>query len=220
MPRPPRVYIPDISFHVFPRGIDGTAIVRDDYDRMHLLGLIRRVAGGLVRVHAFSIMTTHYHMIVTPNGKGQLSKAMMRIGIAHTLYFNAKYGRTGTIWNERYGATLLDDERYWYTCLRYVELNPFRAGMVRAPEDSRWSSYRTHALGALCDWLTPHPLYTRLGSTPARRQEAYRRLCNVPLTDLELAAQRYPPIRSVAVEQLGLTSDRPAPELGKDPVPR
>ncbi|MGH9144620.1 MAG: transposase [Vicinamibacterales bacterium] len=185
---------------MFARGINGTAIVRDDYDRKHLLGLIRRVATSLIRVHAFAIMTTHYHMIVTANGKGQLANAMMRIGIAHTLYFNAKYRRTGTIWNERYGATLLDDERYWYTCLRYVELNPFRAGMVAAPGDSPWSSYATHALGKPCDWLTEHPLYTRLGSTPAQRQEVYRSMCSVPLTDGELAAQRHPPQRKAAIE--------------------
>ena len=137
-------------------------------------------------------MTTHYHVIVTPSRERALSTAMQAIGGAHTRYFNAKYGRMGPLWNERYGATLLDDERYWYTCLRYVDLNPFSAGIVTAPEDAQWSSYRNHALGQPCDWLTPHPLYFRLGSTPALRQEAYRAICNVPLTDDELAAQRHP----------------------------
>ena len=194
MPRPPRIYIPDISAHVFPRGINGTAIVCDDYDREHLLRLVRNAACRQpIRVHAFAILTTHYHLIVTPSREDALSKAMQGIGIAYTRHFNAKYRRMGTIWNERYGATLLDDERYWYNCLRYVDLNPFRAGIVAAPQDSPWSSYGTHALGRACDWLTPHPLYIRLGSTPAMRQAAYRAMCDVPLTDEELAAQRHPP---------------------------
>jgi putative transposase len=142
-------------------------------------------------------MTTHYHLIVTPTEDGALARAMRVIGIRHTHYFNRKYGRTGTIWNERYGAAILEDERYWYNCLRYVELNPFRAHVVAAPEDSRWSSYRFHALGEPCDWLTPHPLYMRLGSTAKVRQDAYRALCATALTDQEIEEQRHPPLPAV-----------------------
>ncbi len=193
MPRQPRIYIPDVSLHVFPRGINRGAIVRDESDHGHLLRLIIRATHRHgVGVHAFAIMTTHYHLIVTPTGEGALSKAMQEVGIRHTRYFNRKYGRIGTMWNDRYGATLLSDERYWYTCLRYVELNPFRAGIVASPEDSPWSSYRVHALGASCEWITSHPLYARLGPTAALRQEAYRAMCGIPLTDDELDQQRHP----------------------------
>ena len=198
MPRRRLLYEPGTSAHVFPRGINGGAIVRDDYDSEHLLRVIIRAARRhAVEINAFAIMTTHYHLVVTPNGERALAKAMQEIGIRHTLYFNRKYGRIGTIWNERYGATLLDDERYWYTCLRYVDLNPFRAHVVKAPEDSRWSSYRVHALGDPCDWLTPHPLYIRLGPTAKSRQEAYRAMCDTALTDDEIEQQRHPPRRAV-----------------------
>ena len=196
MPRLPRIYVPDVSCHVFPRGIDGSAIAKDDFDRQHLLSAIRRVARcGQVRVHSFAIMSTHYHMIITPDDDRALGRAMQRIGLSHTRHFNRRYARTGTIWNERYDSSLLDTQEYWYNCLRYVDLNPFRAQVVKAPEDSPWSSYRVHALGERCDWLTPHPLYLRLGSTPAMRQAAYRSLCKVPLSDEELAALRFPGLR-------------------------
>jgi putative transposase len=199
MPRRPRVYVPDVSLHVYPRGINSSAIVRDDHDLEHLRkAIVRAARRNGVEINAFALMTTHYHLIVTPTRQGALAKAMQEIGIRHTRYFNRTYGRIGTIWNDRYGATLLDNEGYWYTCLRYVDLNPFRAHVVDAPEQSRWSSYRFHALGEPCDWLTPHPLYMRLGPTAKSRQEAYRALCSVPLTDDEIDLQVRP--RSAAAQ--------------------
>jgi putative transposase len=198
MARRSLIYIPDLSVHVFPRGINGGAIVRDDEDRENLLRVvIKATQRHGVEINALALMTTHYHLIVTPTWDGALAKSMQAIGIRHTRYFNRKYGRIGTIWNERYGAALLDDERYWYTCLRYVELNPFRAHMVAAPEDSRWSSYRFHALGEPMGWLTPHPLYIRLGATAKARQAAYRTMCAVSLTDEEIYLQRHPPRTAV-----------------------
>ena len=198
MPRPPRIYIPDISVHVFSRGINHAAIVADENDRDCLLDLVAGAAGRHgVGVHAFAIMTTHYHLVVTPSHERALPKAMQQIGLRYTRYFNRKYEKIGTIWNERYSAILLEDERYWYNCLRYVELNPMAANMVAAPETYRWSSYRVHAFGVPCAWLTPHPLYLALGATAEARQAAYRAICAIPLTDGELALQRCPPPRAV-----------------------
>jgi putative transposase len=198
MPRRSIIYVPDLSVHVFPRGINGGAIVRDEDDRDRLLRVIVNAARRHdLEIHAFALMSTHYHLIVTPTSEGALAKTMQQIGIRQTLYFNRKYGRTGTLWNERYGAALLDDERYWYNCLRYVDLNPFRAQMVAAPEDARWCSYRFHGLGEPCDWLTPHPLYMRLGATAKARQHAFRTMCAIPLTDEEIDEQRHPPAPTV-----------------------
>jgi putative transposase len=203
MPRPPRVYIPDVSVHVFHRGINQSTIVRDEYDNEQLLGLIAAAAARhSVGVHAFALMTTHYHLMVTPPGEGVLAHTMQEIGHRYTRYFNRKYGRIGTMWNEPYSAILLDHERYWYNCLRYVDLNAFAAHMVSAPEDYRWSSYRVHALGESCEWLTPHPLYLALGPTAEVRQMAYRAMCAIPLTEAELELQRRPPPRAVDKELL------------------
>ena len=196
MPRPPRIYIPDVSVHVFQRGINHGTIVRDECDHEELLRLIvKATADRGVLVHAFALMTTHYHLIVTPPAEGVLARTMQEIGFRYTRHCNRKYGRIGTIWNDRYNGILLDDERYWYNCLRYVELNPFAAHMVSAPEDYRWSSYRVHAFGEPCAWLTPHPLYLALGPTAETRQMAYRAMCAVPLTESEVTLQRRPPLR-------------------------
>jgi putative transposase len=198
MARRSPIYVPNISVHVFPRGINGGPIVRDDGDREHLLRIIVNATQRYgVEVNAFALMTTHYHLIVTPTSCGAVSKSMAVIGNRHTRRFNKKYGRMGTIWNERFGHALLDSEKYWYNCLRYVDLNPFRAHVVAALEDSRWCSYRHHAFGDPCDWLTPHPLYIQLGATAKTRQEAYRAMCQIPLTDEEIDAQRHPPTTAV-----------------------
>ena len=201
MPRTPRIYISDVSLHVFPRGINHAAISRDEHDYQRLLEIIVRAARRHdIDVHAFALMSTHYHLVVTPSREGALPKAMQEIGLRYTRYFNRKYERIGTIWNERYGAILLEDERYWYNCFRYVELNPVAAKIVATPETYRWSSYRVHALGESCAWLTPHRLYVALGPTPEVRQAAYRAMCAIPLTDAELTLQRCPPPRLVVQE--------------------
>ena len=88
--------------------------------------------------------------------------------------------RIGTLWNGRYRGLLIEDERYWLTCLRYVEQNPVRAGMVEAPGDYAWSSYAAHAFGKWPTWLTPHCIYQSLGRTDSERQRAYRQ---IPLPD-------------------------------------
>jgi putative transposase len=194
MPRRPRIYIEDMSQHVFHRGINCSAIVLDDEDHEYLLQFIARAADRHgVSVHAFAVMTTHYHLVVTPVGEGVLAKFMQEIGIRYTRYFNRKYDRIGTVWNDRYGAALLDNERYWFNCLRYVELNPLNAHMVAAAELYRWSSYRVHALGEPSGWLTLHPLYLALGPTPGVRQAAYRSMCAIPLTFDEENLLRHPP---------------------------
>ncbi len=96
-------------------------------------------------------------------------------------YINYTYRRTGTLWEGRYKATLIDSESYLLTCSRYIELNPVRAGIVVHPDDYAWSSYRTHAHGQPDTLIRDHPLYLALGDTDSTRQEAYRALFKVQL---------------------------------------
>ena len=119
-------------------------------------------------------MKNHYHLIVTPNDQSALSKTVHELAGEYSRYFNRRYSRIGPTWNNRYGAALLDDERYVLGCLRYVERNPVSANIVTEPEAYRWSSYRFHALGEASSWLEPHALYLALGSNPEERQIAYR----------------------------------------------
>ena len=104
-------------------------------------------------------MTNHFHLMVTPSSAGSLPKMMKAADGGYVRYYNRRQQRLGTLWNGRYRGLLIEDERYWLTCLRYVEQNPVRARMVAAPEEYVWSSHAAHTFGRWPQWLTPHPTY-------------------------------------------------------------
>jgi putative transposase len=185
--RPPRIYIPGVSAHVFQRGHNRSPIFDEAFDHDHFLFLVRYAARRYgTDVHAFALMTNHYHLIATPRDASALPRTMQAIDGGYTRYYNRKHGRIGTLWSARYRAKLILDEAYWLTCLKYVEHNPVNAHMVSAPAEYRWSSYRVHAFGAFNDWLVPHRVYQQLGETPTERQQAYRAMCSVSDTVADL----------------------------------
>ena len=96
------------------------------------------------------------------------------------------YQRTGTLWEGRYRATLVDSEQYFLACHRYIELNPVRAGLVEHPRAYPWSSYPANAFGATDTLVTPHARYQELGANANDRRRAYRELCGA-LPDSTLA---------------------------------
>lgn len=180
-----------LSLHIIHRGNNKMNVFVDDYDRqvfLRFLGLL--VERFAILIHSFTILSTHDHLIVTPTGD-DLASAMQSLATKYTKYFNRRYARCGTIWNDRYRSKLIADEQYALTCLRYIELNPVRANLVTSPDQYRWSTYNAYATGAFPDWVTPHPAYLGLGSGPEERQTAYRRLFAKPLSDQELVEQRY-----------------------------
>jgi putative transposase len=186
-----RVFIPGLSLHVTHRGHNRMSVFPEATDCEHFLALLESAAGRhQVGIHSYSLMTNHYHLIATPETEAAMPRAMQQLGHRYVAYFNRKYRRSGTLWGGRYRSIIIADERYWLTCLRYVELNPLRAKLVEAPETYRWSSYRTHAFGEQSRWLADHDVYRRLGSSPEERQTAYRTICGMPLTDTELIQQR------------------------------
>jgi hypothetical protein len=91
-------------------------------------------------------------------------------------HFNWYYKRTGTLWEGRYRATVTDAENYLFGCLRYIEINPVRAGMVAHPRECSWSSYRATTEGKADALVTQHPLYRHQGREEGERQAAYRAL--------------------------------------------
>ena len=196
MGHPTRIFVPDISLHIIRRGNNRCAIVRDDPDLEELLRSFRIASTEFgVSVHGFTLMTTHYHLIATPQRVNAFSQMMKAVGERYVRYYNARYDRIGTLWGGRPRAIPITDEKYWLTCLRYIEQNPWRAQMVGAPDLYAWSSCRAHAFGEPIDWLVPHAAYLALGATAEERQKAYRAICGVALTDDELAGLRHPPPR-------------------------
>lgn len=109
-----------------------------------------------------------------------ISALMQSLGKRYVQYINKTYKRTETLWEGRYKASLVDSQSYLLSCMRYIELNPVRAGMVEAPGEYRWSSYGFNALAIVNKNITPHPLYLELGKQGANGDEercfAYREL--------------------------------------------
>ena len=129
-----------------------------------------------VDVHGWVFMTNHIHLLVTPRMENAVSRLMQSLGRRYVGHFNYSYARSGTLFEGRFRSCLVQGSHYLLTCLRYIELNPVRAGMVRDPADYRWSSYRAHAFGAPVKFWKPHQLYLSLACSSVERQKHWRRL--------------------------------------------
>jgi putative transposase len=187
MPRKRRVFVPGVSAHIVKRGNNRGSIFSRTDDYESFLGLLKAAAPRHgTAIHGFVLMTTHVHILATPEGPASIPAMMKELGERYSRYFNGEYSRSGTPWDGRYRAFVIEDERYLLTCLRYVELNPVRAGMVLRAEDYRWSSYAVHALGSSSDWLVPHAVFAALGRSAAERAVVYRKLCDARLSEEEV----------------------------------
>jgi putative transposase len=187
MARLPRFVIPGHPQHVIVRGNNRDPIFHGDVDRFYYLAKLKQACDKHeCDLHAYVLMSNHVHLLLTPRHAYSIGKTMQMLGRYYVQYFNYNYNRTGTLWEGRYKATLIDSERYLLTCYRYIELNPVRANMVEHPSEYPWSSYRYNALGEDNNNLKPHQLYLRLSEVLAGRQAAYRELFKVQIEDRTL----------------------------------
>jgi putative transposase len=177
MARLPRLVIPGQPQHVILRGNNRTELFRAEADYLFFLEKLRLAFEKHgCDVHAYVLMTNHVHFLITPCDEQSLSKTMQMLGRYYVQYFNYSYRRTGTLFEGRYKATLIDTETYLLTCMRYIELNPVRAEMVAHPSDYPWSSYGFNALGLPSELVIANIEYRRLGKSDGERQAAYRQL--------------------------------------------
>lgn len=175
---------PGALYHVTSRGDRREDIFADDTDRARLLAVL---AQGLARldaqVLAYCLMSNHYHFVLHTR-QGNLSALMRHINGVYTQAFNRRHGKVGHLFQGRFKAILVDREAYLLEVCRYVELNPVRAGMVAAPAEWPWSSYRAHTGQApVAGWLGSEELWSYLLGVPAdtdaqraQAQQAYAQL--------------------------------------------
>ena len=204
MARLPRFDLPGIPQHVVQRGNNRLPCFLDDDDRQQYLQcLLQALKRFGCRLHAYVLMDNHVHLLISPGEVGALSRLMHTFARNYARRFNDRHGRTGTLWEGRYKACVVDSSRYFLACSRYIELNPVRAWMVGCPGDYPWSSWRGHAGVRVDPLLTPHPEYLALGRDPVSRASAYKTLFDEALPD-ELVAE----IRHYLLQQKALGSDR------------
>jgi len=187
MARQPRIDLPGVAQHIVQRGNNRLPCFLDDNDRqayLHMLG------GALTRsgcqLHAYVLMDNHVHLLATPPEPGALSRMMQQLGRCYVGRFNHRHGRTGTLWEGRYKACLVENESYLLQCHRYIELNPVRARMTDNPVTWPWSSCTANCGLADDALLTPHPVYLSLAGSPGARANAYQSLLRIGLDDVTL----------------------------------
>lgn len=203
MPRPPRILDADLTQHVILRGNNKAAIFFSDADREFFLRCLCNgaVAAGC-HIHAYVLMTNHVHLLATPRKVGAVSRLMQNTGRRYVENVNLVHERTGTLFEGRFKSKPIPTMTYAMSCLRYIEQNPVRAGMVRIPAEYPWSSCRHH-LGIVSDaMILEHDVYLSLGETREERTVAYAGLCSRPLdshllTFMRAASPRGRPSRQV-----------------------
>ena len=187
MARLPRLVVPNHPHHIIQEGNDRQLIFREDEDFQRFLGWLKESAREFkVSVHAYALMPNHLHLLASPTTEDGLARMMQRVGRYYVPWFNQKYERLGGLFRGRFKTSLIDSERYFMMCSRYIEFNPVRNGVAVNPADYRWSSYAHHAGVRQDSLIVDHALYWGLGNTPFQREAAYIELARQPLSPGEL----------------------------------
>jgi putative transposase len=166
-----------------PRGHNREAVFFEVQDALEYLKILKRVSDAChCAIHAYVLMTNHIHLLLTPEAGDSIRRLFQACGRQYVGYINHPYRRRGTLWEGRHKGIIVESTAYVLTCMRSIERNPVRAGIVARPEDYRWSSDAANALGEDNCIISPHDEYVHLGQTLPQRREAYRAVCNAELT--------------------------------------
>ena len=190
MARKNRFAPPGYWLHITQRGNDKQRIFLSDADRRHFLHLLEtRSEQRAVRVAAYALMSNHFHLVATSDRPDAVSLFMMDLNGLYATHRNVTHHHTGRVWQGRFYSCVLDDA-HWETALRYVEMNPVRAQVVKRAADFRWSSARAHlGLDPTPAWLDTDQFHRRW-PTPATWQGRLDALSHTE-SRLEAAALRH-----------------------------
>jgi len=211
MSRRARIMLPNVPVHIIQRGNNRQVCFVADEDYPCYLDWLKEYAGKTgCHVHAFVLMSNHVHLLLTADRLDSAGQLMKALGQRYVQYFNRTYRRSGTLWEGRFRSCLLQDEAYLLNCMRYIELNSVRAGMVDHLGNYPWSSYRANAQGEPSGLVEPHGLYNRLAEELSGCQLVYRELFRYALEPGFVDQVRHATNRNVV-----LGNDRFGEEIAK-----
>ncbi len=201
------------------RGNGGQDLFFDDEDRQHVYGLLQQgVERYRHRIHGFCCMTNHLHFAIQVQDN-PLSPIMQNLSFRYTRWINHKHRRCGHLFQGRYKVILVEADRYLLALVRYIHLNPVRAGFVSDPTNYLWSSHRAYLgqeeLPWLCtEWVLSYfakrlsPSRQRYAAfVQAGKDEGYREEFHKGGADGRvLADDRF-------LEQVGARENRPQPAV-------
>jgi len=221
MSRLPRLAIGGRPHLIVQRGLQSQALFIDDEDRRTFLSKLAQAAAACrVAVHAYVLLDGEVQVLATPEDASGLSRMMQSLGRTYVAGFNRRHGRSGTLWQARFRAAVVEADSHLIACMRYVESRPAHAAHVEAT-DYPWSSAAHHIGRQRSALITEHPMYWRLGNTPFEREARYRSLLERALTQKEMRE-----IEAAALKGWALGSERFVRELAQEtdrrlrPLPR
>ncbi|HAG09845.1 MAG TPA: transposase [Desulfotomaculum sp.] len=142
--RQPRKRSESGVYHVVLRGINRQDIFYDDEDYQRFLETIEKMkSDDRFAVYGYCLMTNHVHLLIREN-TDTISRIMSRIGTSYAWWYNGKYGRSGHVFQGRYGSECVENDDYLLTVIRYIHNNPVKAGIVQEPKEYRWSSIHAY----------------------------------------------------------------------------
>jgi len=202
MPRKPRFYLPDNPVHIVQRGHNKNNVFFENEDyKVYLDWLQEGSEWYEVPIHAYALLPNEIHILASPSQKEAASRMMQYQGRRYVPYVNTAYGKTGTLWQGRYKASLIDPETYFLNCMLFIENLPVRDGLVKSAGAYKWSSYKANAQGKKNALITPHEVYKGIARGDKKRQEKYTALTKAGLseavkTDIQDAWQTGTPLGS------------------------
>ncbi len=144
MARKKRIWYPGATYHVMSRGNRRTAIFTEPYDYLQFYKFLLEMKERFgFHIHAICLMTNHFHMAIE-TCHIELWKIMQKLLSIYASYYNHKYHYSGHLFEGRYEAKIIEDERYFLEVSRYIHLNPVKAKMVREPVGYEYSSYKKY----------------------------------------------------------------------------
>ena len=174
MGRIPRIHVPGGIYHVILQGNNGESLFRCEEDHAYFCDILGE---GVQRfghsIHTFCNMTNHVHQAVKA-AEEPLKRAYHHDCLKYAKWFNWKYKRKGHLFKGRYKAILVDSEEYLLELIRYIHLNPVRAGMVERPEDYEWSSFRAYLGEDPPEWLTLDWILSMFGEDAQEARARFR----------------------------------------------
>ena len=178
--------------HVISRGNNKEYLFHSEEDFLYYINLLEHARKIYpINIYNFVLMDNHIHLLVEPKGDAHLAKVMEIVTKGYAKYFNKKNGRTGHVFEGRYKSFLVQEERYFFVCSRYIDFNPVKSGQVQEPREYKWSGYRHLAYGeGLPLEMNQHTLYEQLGSNDMERQIGYRAVVAHITEELDLLDKR------------------------------
>ena len=174
MARKSRIHLPGGVYHVMLRGNGGQVVFPDPADGLVFLDLLAEGTARFgFRCHGYCLMPNHVHLVLQA-GAVPLSRAMQNLSFRYTRHVNGREKRMGHLFQGRYKAILVDGDSYLLELVRYVHLNPVRAGLCATPEAWRWSGHRAYIGRAAAPWLTTDRVLSLLAPGEADARAAYR----------------------------------------------